>query len=63
MSGLERRDDGWHVSLELVELARTPSSTDVLASYDVVLDSDGDLLEYARTRRYYRSRADAEGGE
>jgi len=42
----------------VVELDRIPSSTDVLASYEVGLDGDGRLVDYARTRRYTRSRAD-----
>lgn len=56
--GLRRDDDGWTVTVEVVELSRVPSSTDVLASYDVVLDGDGELREYNRTGRYVRGRAD-----
>jgi outer membrane biosynthesis protein TonB len=56
--GLRRNDDGWTVTVEVVELSRVPSSTDVLASYDVVLDGDGELREYNRTGRYVRGRAD-----
>jgi hypothetical protein len=55
---VEPADDGWQLSLEVVELDRIPSSTDVLASYDVTLDANGRLVDYARTRRYCRSRPD-----
>ena len=41
-----------------MELERIPPSTDVLASYEVALDGDGNLLGYERTRRYVRSQAD-----
>jgi Gas vesicle synthesis protein GvpO len=58
VSGLDRNGDGWLVTLEVVDLARIPESTDVLASYEVELDGDRNLVRYARRRRYYRSQAD-----
>jgi hypothetical protein len=58
VSRVERHEGVWELSLEVVELERIPHSTDVLASYDVALDDDGHLLHYARTRRYYRNRAE-----
>jgi hypothetical protein len=58
--GLEKRDDGWLVTVEVLELARIPNSTDVLAAYEAHLSSDGDLLEYTRKERYHRGRT---GGE
>jgi len=61
VSALERTRDGWLVTLEVLELSRIPESTDVLASYEVDLDSDLGLRRYARVRRYIRSQAD--GGE
>src|SRR5436305_11473246 len=58
--GVRREDGGWTVTVEIVELRRIPDSTDVLASYDVELDEDGELREYRRTRRYYRSQVEEE---
>jgi hypothetical protein len=58
--GVRRDDDGWRVELELVELRRVPDSTDVLATYEVALDDGGELREYRRTRRYYRSQVEEE---
>jgi hypothetical protein len=58
--GLRREEDGWIVTIELVELRRIPDSTDVLASYEVQLDGRGELQEYRRTRRYYRSQVEEE---
>jgi Gas vesicle synthesis protein GvpO len=58
VSGLERTDHGWIVTLDVVELARIPESTDVLASYDLELDDDRNLVRYSRGRRFYRSEAD-----
>lgn len=52
--GLRRDDDGWKVMLEVVELHRVPNSTDLLGSYVVSVDDEGELLGYERTRRYQR---------
>jgi hypothetical protein len=56
-------DDGWTVEVEVVEDRRIPSSTDLLALYEVVLDMDGELLSYRRTRRYGRCACDSTGGQ
>ena len=58
VSALERKHDGWLVSLEVVEVRRIPESTDVLASYEVDLDDDLNLRGYQRVRRYHRAQAD-----
>ena len=57
--GLERNDNsGWMVTVQVVELSRIPSTTDVLASYEVTLDKEGELLGYRRDRRYHRNQTD-----
>lgn len=57
--GVQRDDDDqWQVTAQIVELARIPSSTDVLGVYGVTLDDDGELAGYQRLRRYNRSQAD-----
>jgi hypothetical protein len=60
VSGLYKDDNGWHVILDMVELRRIPASSDVLATYDVVLDMDGSIVSYRRTRRYYRGSVEEE---
>jgi hypothetical protein len=52
--GLRKDDDGWKVTVEMVELSRIPNSTDVLGCYDVTIDRDGELVGYERVRRYQR---------
>lgn len=52
--GIERVPEGWRVRVVLLELARIPAATDVLASYEALIDADGALLSYHRTRRYFR---------
>lgn len=56
--GVQRDDDGWQVTVQVVELARIPNSTDVLGAYEVTLDDGGELAGYRRRRRYSRSQAD-----
>lgn len=56
--GLHRDDDGWKVTLEVVELHRIPQATDVLGCYVVTVDEDGELVSYERQRRYLRSQTE-----
>jgi hypothetical protein len=57
--GVQRDEDsGWLVTVQVVELARIPNSTDVLGAYAVTLDDDGEMTGYRRRRRYSRSQAD-----
>jgi hypothetical protein len=57
--GLERNDDdGWNVTVAVVELARIPNSTDVIGAYSVEVDGDGELVGWRRSRRYHRNQAD-----
>jgi hypothetical protein len=58
VSAVERTRDGWRITLEAVELRRVPDSTDILATYEVELDGEGELVRYARCRRYSRSQND-----
>jgi hypothetical protein len=57
VSALERTDDGWLVTIEVVDVARIPDSTDVLASYEIELDEKRNLRRYGPVRRYVRSQA------
>lgn len=59
VTGIEKDGDEWTVTLEVLELQRVPSTTDVLGKYEVTLDKDGELTGLQRTRRYPR----AESGE
>ena len=55
VSSVQRSDQGWVLALELVELERIPASTSVIGSYQVTVDESGSVLEYERTRRYFRN--------
>jgi hypothetical protein len=59
VTSLKQHDDGtWRVSVELLELSRIPDALDVIGSYQVEIDDDGELLGYERVRRYSRSQKD-----
>jgi len=60
--GLKKDEDGWKVTLETVELRRVPNSSDVLASYVIALDDEGEVIGYERVRRYQRAETGGEGG-
>ncbi|UNR59134.1 gas vesicle protein [Streptomyces sp. A10(2020)] len=50
---------GWRVDVDVLEVPRIPDTTSLLATYEVELDGDGELLEYRRVRRYRRGAADS----
>lgn len=50
-------DEGWRLTVEVIEMERIPESTSVMASYEAELDDDGNLLEYRQRRRYYRNQS------
>lgn len=54
VSSVISEPDGWHVTVDLIELRRIPPSTDVIAAYDAVFAPDGTLQSYHRSRRYLR---------
>jgi hypothetical protein len=54
VTGLHRTDDGWIVVVDVLELHRVPETTDVLASYEVEVDEEGELVGYRRTERFVR---------
>jgi len=59
VTSLEQAEDGtWQVTVEMLELSRIPETDDMLGSYEVELDEDGEIIGYRRLRRYSRSQAD-----
>jgi Gas vesicle synthesis protein GvpO len=60
VSGVGRSDQGWTVTIDVVELQRIPSSTDVMGSYEVLIDDDGELVDFHRGRRFVRSQSSEE---
>jgi hypothetical protein len=51
-------DDGWRIGVDVLEVHRVPETADVLATYEVDLDGDGQLTGYRRARRYVRGQVE-----
>ena len=47
--------------VEVLEVERVPNTMDVLASYEVLLSDDGEVLGFNRRRRYHRAAVDQGG--
>lgn len=56
--GVQHEDDDWVVTIEVLEDAHIPSTSDILAEYEVRIDPGGQLLGYTRVHRYVRGRAE-----
>ncbi len=60
VSAVEKKDSGWQVVVNLIELSRIPHSTDVLGAYQVQLDAEGNIQSYHRGGRYLRDQTGEE---
>jgi hypothetical protein len=58
ITGIRRNDNGWVVEVEVLEVERVPETSDVLASYEVQIDNDGEIVEFRRLRRYVRTQTE-----
>ena len=58
VTAIRRIEDGWTAMVDVLELARVPETTDVLASYEVTFDGDGEVTGYRRVRRFQRSQVE-----
>ncbi|MEW6684995.1 MAG: gas vesicle protein GvpO [Candidatus Edwardsbacteria bacterium] len=56
--GAAKDEKGWKVTMEMIEKHSIPDQMDILATYEVILDDDGNVMEFNRTR--LRKRADTE---
>jgi len=54
-----RPEGGWSVLVDVVELARIPDSTSVMATYRVDVDEGGELHACERLRRFSRGATDS----
>ena len=59
--GAEKEEDGWLVTLEVVEKHSIPDGMDILAIYETRVDQEGNMLEFKRVRM--RKRIDTEESE
>ena len=60
VTGMEWDGEKWEVTVDVLEMTRIPTTTDVLGSYAVQLDERGTLRGYRRTGRYLRGQVSGE---
>jgi hypothetical protein len=58
VTAIRQVDGGWLAMVDVLELERVPETTDVLASYEVTFDGDGQVTGYRRTGRFLRSQVE-----
>lgn len=47
--GARKSEDGWQLTIELIERKAVPDTQDLLGTYEVSLDNYGELMGYERT--------------
>ena len=58
VTGATKTDDGWRVTMELIERKAIPDTQDLLGVYEMLFNDEGHLMSYERIR--IRRRMDAE---
>lgn len=56
VTGTFKDEQGWHVLLDMLEMSRIPTATDVLGDYEVLLDENGNILRFERKRTRLRGK-------
>ena len=54
VTGSFKDEQGWLITLDMLEMSRIPPATDVLGDYDVLVDEDGNMVKFKRTRTRLR---------
>jgi transcription initiation factor IIE alpha subunit len=47
--GVKKEDNGWTITIEMIEKHSIPDQMDILALYEVSIDEDGNILSFDRT--------------
>lgn len=56
--GAIKDEKGWHITMEMIEKHSIPDQMDILATYEALLDDEGNLIEF--NRKKLRKRIDTE---
>ena len=48
IKGVSKDEEGWHVTVEMIEKKSIPDAMDLLALYEVILDDEGNVLKFER---------------
>jgi len=54
VAGAFKDEQGWHITLDMLEMSRIPPATDVLGDYNVLVDDDGNMLKFEREKTRLR---------
>jgi len=57
VTAVSKDEEGWHVSVEILERKAIPEHMDLLARYDVLLDEEGSIVKFDRGDLRTRSEA------
>ena len=49
-----RDEEGWHVTMDMLEMTRIPESSDLLGVYEAVLDEEGNMVSFDRKMTHNR---------
>ncbi len=52
--GAHKDEEGWHITVDMVEMARIPESSDIVGTYVVTLDQEGKLVKFEKKRSRLR---------
>ncbi len=47
-------DEGWHIVVDMLEMTRIPESTDIIGTYVVSLDQEGNMVKFEKKRARLR---------
>lgn len=47
-------EGGWHITVDAVEMTRIPNSTDIIGTYVVSLDQEGNMVKFNKKRSRLR---------
>ncbi len=63
VASCERRESTWVATVDVLETKARLDNNDLLSTYRIQLDGDGEIAGFSRLRRYYRNEdhAAAEG--
>jgi len=50
VKGASKDEEGWHVTVEMIEKKSIPDGMDLLALYEATLDDEGNVLKFERGR-------------
>ena len=58
LTSITRKNDGWTLSIEVLERKAIPDTMDILGLYEITMTNDGELLSLERKK--LRKRGDTE---